>query len=254
MKSLYRAGLLLGAIALIGCTGSPDTDPADDAPAAVQPAASAATAVPTAPDTPTSETPTTDAEPSDTVEATATTIPEPPKVAAAVSRDASLTLCAPDDSVAVQKSKMLDILTAQFSGMTTEERPRVQFGPDSRDHRQGGIWMVLEFNGDELETVALKKAALDSEMRDAYEALFTAGCEDLAQADLASYQNALVKVSMMGETIPRPSIVYKTRLKRDIADSVVWADKESLDFDEIWDVLLLNPRWRDELRELEGGN
>jgi hypothetical protein len=59
---------------------------------------------------------------------------------------------------------------------------------------------------------------------------------------------------MMGETIPRPSIVYKTRLKRDIADSVVWADKESLDFDEIWDVLLLNPRWRDELRELEGGN
>ena len=130
----------------------------------------------------------------------------------------------------------------------------MQFGPDSRDHRQGGIWMVLEFNGDELETVPLRKAALDRQMRDAYEALFTAGCEELAQADLASYQNALVKVSTMGETKPLPSIVFKTRLKRDIADTVVWADKESLDFDEIWDVLLLNPRWRDELRELEGGN
>ena len=114
--------------------------------------------------------------------------------------------------------------------------------------------MVLEFNGDELETVHLRKAALDRQMRDAYEALFTARCEDLAQADLASYQNALVKVSTMGETKPLPSIVFKTRLKRDIADTVVWADKESLDFDEIWDVLLLNPRWRDELRELEGGN
>ena len=109
--------------------------------------------------------------------------------------------------------------------------------------------MVLEFNGDEFETVALKKAALDARMRDAYEALYTAGCEDLAQVDLASYQVALVKVSMMGETIPRPSIVFKTRLKRGVADTIDWADKDSLIFDDIWDTLLLNPRWRDELRE-----
>ena len=243
MNSLYRAGLLLGAGALIGCTGSSDTDLPDDAPAAAQPAALTSTAVPTAPGAPSSEAPVTDVEPSETVEATAT-----------VSGDASPTACAPGDSIDVQKTKMLDILTEQFSGMTAEGRPRLQFGPDSRDHRQGGIWMVLEFNGDELETVPLRKAALDRQMRDAYEALFTAGCEDLAQADLASYQNALVKVSTMGETKPLPSIVFKTRLKRDIAVTVVWADKESLDFDEIWDVLLLNPRWRDELRELEGGN
>ena len=243
MNSLYRAGLLLGAGALIGCTGSSDTDLPDDAPAAAQPAALTSTAVPTAPGAPSSEAPATDVEPSETVEATAT-----------VSGDASPTACAPGDSIDVQKTKMLDILTAQFSGMTAEGRPHLQFGPDSRDHRQGGIWMVLEFNGDELETVPLRKAALDRQMRDAYEALFTAGCEDLAQADLASYQNALVKVSTMGETKPLPSIVFKTRLKRDIADTVVWADKESLDFDQIWDVLLLNPRWRDELRELEGGN
>jgi hypothetical protein len=249
MNSLYRAGLLLGAVALIACAGSPDTDLPDDAPAAAQPAAaSTSTAVPATDDAPAADT-----EPSETVEATATTIPEPAKVTAAVSEDVNRIVCAPGDSIDVQKTKMLDILTSQFSGKTAEDRPRIQFGPDSRDHRQGGIWMVLEFNGDELETIPLRKAALDRQMRDAYEALFTAGCEDLAQADLASYQNALVKVSMMGETIPRPSIVFKTRMKRDTADSVVWADKESLNFDEIWDVLLINPRWRDELRELEGG-
>jgi hypothetical protein len=112
---------------------------------------------------------------------------------------------------------------------------------------------VVEFNGDELESVTLKKAALNRRMRDAYEALYTAGCADLAQVDLASYQNALVKVSMMGETIPRPSIVFKTRLDRDVADTIVWADKASLDFDDIWDTLLLNPRWRAELREAEAG-
>ena len=254
MNSLSRAAVLLWTVVLIGCTGSSDTDLPDDAPAAAQPPASRSIAVPTASGTPYSEAPATDVEPSGTVEATATAMPKSAKVTAAVSGNASPIGCAPGDSIDVQKTKMLDILTAQFSGKTAEGRPRLQFGPDSRDHRQGGIWMVLEFNGDELETVPPRKAALDRQMRDAYEALFTAGCEDLAQADLASYQNALVKVSTMGETKPLPSIVFKTRLKRDIADTVVWADKESLDFDEIWDVLLLNPRWRDELRELEGGN
>ena len=148
MNSLYRAGLLLGAGALIGCTGSSDTDLPDDAPAAAQPAASTSTAVPTAPGAPSSEAPATDVEPSETVEATATAMREPVKVTAAVSGDASPTACAPGDSIDVQKTKMLDILTAQFSGKTAEGRPRLQFGPDSRDHRQGGIWMVLEFNGE----------------------------------------------------------------------------------------------------------
>ncbi len=254
MNSLSRAAVLLWTVVLIGCTGSSDTDLPDDTPAAAQPPASRSIAVPTASGTPYSEAPATDVEPSGTVEATATAMPKSAKITAAVSGNASPIGCAPGDSTDVQKTKMLDILTAQFSGKTAEGRPRLQFGPDSRDHRQGGIWMVLEFNGDELETVPLRKAALDRQMRDAYEALFTAGCEELAQADLASYQNALVKVSTMGETIPRPSIVFKTRLKRDIADTVVWVDKESLDFDEIWDVLLLNPRWRDEFREVEGGN
>jgi hypothetical protein len=231
---------MLGTVILIGCAGSPDTDqPAAAAPTIAQSAASAPTPSPTSD----SSGPTAEAEPEPT-EAASTAEP-----GIANSKE-----CAPGDSIETQKAKMLDILTSQFTGETDEGRPRLQFGPDSRDHRQGGIWMVAEFNGDELESVALKKAALDRWMRDAYEALYTAGCEDLAQVDLASYQDALVKVSMMGETIPRPSIVFKTRLRRDVADTVAWAEKESLDFDEIWDTLLLNPRWRDELRESADGD
>lgn len=242
MRALTVAGLIPVFAVLIGCAGSPETDePAVAAPVGDQPAAAAPSPAPATAD---SEAATTSPEPA----------AEPTKAAAKTEPDiVGPGGCSPGDSFEAQKSTMLDILSSQFTGETKEGRPRVQFGPDSRDLRQGGIWMVLEFNGDELESVPHKKAALDRRMRDAYEALYTAGCEDLAQVDLASYQKALVKVSMMGETIPRPSIVFKTRLKRDVADTIDWADKESLDFDEIWDTLLLNPRWRDELRELEAG-
>ncbi len=68
---------------------------------------------------------------------------------------------------------------AQFSGTTDEGRSRLQFAPDARDHRRGGIWLVMEFNGDELATVALKKVALDRQMRDAYEAFYAAACAEL---------------------------------------------------------------------------
>ena len=113
--------------------------------------------------------------------------------------------------------------------------------------------MVLEFNGDELKTVALKKAALDRQMRDAYEALYTAGCEDLVQVDLSGIQKALAKVGMMGQMVRRSVVVYKTKLKREVADTVDWTNKEALDFNEIWDTLLLNVRWKRELLGLEDG-
>ena len=140
---------------------------------------------------------------------------------------------------------------AQFSGTTDEGRPRLQFGPDASDHRRGGIWLVMEFNGDELATVPLKKVALDRQMRDAYKAFYAAACDELAQIDLATYQRATVKVSQMGKVESLPGVVFKTRLQRDAANEIDWANKEDLDFNDIWDTLLLNPAWRKEHAELK---
>ena len=106
--------------------------------------------------------------------------------------------------------------------------------------------------GNERGTVTQKKAALDQQMRDAYDALFNSGCDQLAWVDLTGIQRAIVKVGQMGETIPVPAPVFKTRLKRAEADSVDWANKGALDFNQIWDELLLNIRWRDALREEAG--
>lgn len=42
-------------------------------------------------------------------------------------------------------------------------------------------------------------------------------------------------------------LMFKTKLVRDEAYDVDWAGKESLDFNDIWDTMLLNVRWSREL-------
>jgi hypothetical protein len=43
--------------------------------------------------------------------------------------------------------------------------------------------------------------------------------------------------------------VFRTKLKREVADTIDWANKEDLDFNQVWDTIILNVRWK---RELEG--
>ena len=90
-------------------------------------------------------------------------------------------------------------------------------------------------------------------MRDAYEAFYAAACDELAQIDLAAYQRAPVKVSQMGKVESLPGVVFKTRLQRDAANEIDWANKEGLDFNDIWDTLLLNPTRRRPLSYILGG-
>jgi hypothetical protein len=119
---------------------------------------------------------------------------------------------------------------------------RLEIEPDPRGHRQCGIWMVIEFNGDELPSVAAKKAAMDREMRDIYEELYTAECEDIREVHISGRAKAVD-----GRFGIAHAIVVKTKLARDKVDDVDWAEKESLDFNEIWETMLLNVRWRREL-------
>ena len=161
--------------------------------------------------------------------------------------------CSPGASIEDQKATLAATANAQFQGNTKEDLPRLPYGADVRDHRQGGIWVVVEFRGDELETVAERKAALDRQMIDAYSAIFGAGCEDLKWVDLSGLQRAIVKVGMMGDPASPQVPVFKTRMTAEEAEEVDWDNRHSLDFSEVWKELLLNPRWRDELKET-GGN
>jgi hypothetical protein len=83
--------------------------------------------------------------------------------------------CTPGLAIDEQKAVLVAVAREQLSGATLHdsEMVRLEVDPDPRGHRQGGIWMVLEFNGDELDSVEAKKSAMDREMRDVYEALYS---------------------------------------------------------------------------------
>ena len=156
--------------------------------------------------------------------------------------------CVEGQSIAEQKAVLVAIASDYFAGVTAEEIPRLFYVPDARDRRQGGIWVTLEFVVNDSEIIAEKKADMDLQMRDAYERLYTAGCADLAQVDLSGRAMTLgSQVGRGGGILKSPVVVYKTKLEKGEADAIDWADKESLDFNEIWDEVLLNPRWREEL-------
>ena len=159
--------------------------------------------------------------------------------------------CVPGLPMEEQKERLVAIASKQFSGVTAHdaEMTRLHYDPDARDRRQGGIWIVVEFNGDELETVAKKKAALDAQMQDAYEVLYSAGCEDLAQVDLTARSMAVAIGGIEGGVVQSLAAVYKTRLTREAADTIDWSSKDSLHFNEIWETLLLNVRWKRELED-----
>ena len=271
-QSMLSTALAFAVVILVGCAGN--TDGSEEAsPAGGQAAAAAPTVVPASPSAQPSATSVPPAEPAATEGTETPVVAEPvaedtsapapidtpgstraPAVAAAPTRSPAEGMkCDADLTTDGQKSRLVEILTAQFPGETIEGLPRLWIGPEARDHRQGGIWVVLEFNGEELETTLLKKEALDRQMRDAYEVIYSAGCDELVQVDLTVLQKEFVQIEMMGSSAAKSVIIYKTSLKREVADSVDWELKESLDFNEIWRVLLFNVTWNKELRALKAG-
>ncbi len=147
-------------------------------------------------------------------------------------------------------------MNERLSGFNNEELPRLKIPPDARDHRQGGIWVTIEFNSDFLDTIPESKECLDILMRDTYEALFTAGF-DLTWVDMTAIGETMIHGGSgrsRGRSGMAPAQVIKTRLKRDVAETIDWANKESLDFDEIWNTLLVSPFWRRALQEAQEGD
>lgn len=230
MRGIFFVTIALSALAVAGC-GSSSTDEAGGASPVSESTAMAVSAPASA------ATPATQSSPA------AVSAPAVPETAP----------CPPGASIEEQKATLASTANAQFQGNTTEDLPRLPYGADVRDHRQGGLWVVIEFRGDELKTVAEKKAALDRQMADAYAAIFGAGCEDIKWVDLAGLQKAIVKVGMMGDPAMPQVPVFKTRMTAEEAKEVDWDNRDSIDFNEIWKTLLLNPRWRQEL-EGTGGN
>ncbi len=138
---------------------------------------------------------------------------------------------------------LAQLMQTRFTGETNDGEPRF-INVQVRDNRQTtGFNVLVEFNGDEFETITEEFRTINAWMADAYADLFTSGL-DVAEGHMSA------RMQVIGRQGTSPnSIVYKTRLKREDAEGIDWANKDSVDFRGIWDVLILNPTWRQALTE-----
>ena len=147
-----------------------------------------------------------------------------------------------------QQKKLLSILVQEwFVGDSNSERPRLKLIPDVRDNRRGGILVHIEINGDEYDTTTLKKAELDKLMRDTYELIYTTGYE-VTEVAITAIMLGVRHMTAKSASI-EPVQAFRSRLRGDVAATVDWANKENLDFNEIWDTMLLSTAWKRELAE-----
>ena len=154
-----------------------------------------------------------------------------------------------------QKTKLIEIGNEIFAGSTAHDPQMLKLHnpPDARDRRRGGgIWLIIEFNGDEQQDIIAKKAMLDVIMRDALEAFYRAGCADLFEVHISARMIAL-GAGVIGPMTQTLAAVFKTSLKKEVASTVDWDNKENLDFNEIWKTLILHTRWRKAIKEAKGG-
>ena len=253
-RYLVLLAIAVVALTAASCGGSTTEEESEPAGQAGQPAATPTTAAAAVAPTPLpAARPTPAAQP--TAEPTATATPEatgPIVLTAETSGfDPSkyVGTCEGLDYDA-QKAKLIEIGSEIFAGMTEHdpEMTKLHNPPDARDRRQGGIWLVIEFNGDERANVPQKKARLDVQMRDAFEAFYRAGCTDLQEVHISARMVAL-GAGVIGPMTQTLAAVFKTRMKPDVALEVDWDNKEELDFNEIWDTMLLHTRWRKALQE-----
>ena len=232
--------------ALVGCAGDTGEPASSSEPVAAQAPTSAATAAPTtAPATSPTRAPTSAPNfgPSPT--------PYPTPAPVATSAPLVVVMQPKSDLPKDQQIvKLSELVQGHLTGVNNISRPRLNIPPDVRDdRRRGGIVVNIELNGDEYETTVKKKEELDRLMRDTYHVLYASGYE-LVEATISA---VMMGMSHRRKSVQAPITVYKTRLKRDAAEGIDWDDKENLDFNEIWDTLLLSPTWKTELREAEGG-
>ena len=238
-------------LVLAGCSGSSEEPTAEPAvaPAVATKAPTAAPQPTAAPTAAPKAAPTAAPTPTPAGGPTPYPTPAPVAVATAVVVEMQPKSDLPTDQ---QIAKLSELVQGFLTGMNNIERPRLNIPPDVRDdRRRGGIVVNIEFNGDEYEATAQKKAGLDLLMREMYHVLYASGY-DITEATMSAVMMGTTHRNVGGASTA-PITVYKTRLKRDAAEGIDWDDKENLDFNEIWDTILFSPEWRRLLREESGG-
>ncbi len=267
-RALAIVGLAVVAVLLLAACSSGSESPAAAAPDV---SATADTAAPTLEEATATVAPSLVPEATETPVVTAPTTvptqesadatPQPPKSASAPelapepTPPPELSPIPPVSEVTYDQQKELlsTLVNEWYSGQNNLEIPRLKLPPDVRDNRRGGILIHIEINGDEYDSYTLRKAELDRLMRDTYEVIYGTGYE-VTEVAITAIMNGTIRKVVGGIAEGRIQ-AFRSRLRGDAAATVDWANKEAIDFNEIWDTVLLNVIWKRELEaEAGGGN
>ncbi len=262
-RALGIVGLMVvSAFLLAGCS-SEDESPAASAPdvaaTAPEPTATVASLAPSATEAP--ATPEAAAPTSVPTAASAAATPPPPtpisapEVAPEPTPPPVLSPIPPVSEVTYEQQKEIlsKLVNEWYVGQNNIELPRMKLQPDVRDNRRGGILIHIEINGDEYDSYTLRKAELDRLMRDTYEVIYTTGYE-VTEVAITAIMNGTIR-RVVGGTAEGRIQAFRSRLRGDAAATVDWANKDSIDFNEVWETVLLNTIWKRELEaEAGGGN
>lgn len=98
--------------------------------------------------------------------------------------------------------------------------------------------VAIEFNADDNFTDRLRKLGIESDMRDAYKALFTSGLP-ISSVTVSAY---FPLIDRFGNV--QAGLVYRTALARSIAERINWQNAELIDWSRLWTVSFVHPEFR----------
>lgn len=103
---------------------------------------------------------------------------------------------------------------------------------------QGGYALVVEFNASDAFTSGMIRRAIERDMQETYQALYTSG-ESMDNVGLAAY---FPMSDQFGNESMEP--VYRTNLDAATADSVNWDNGARIQWNAVWDENFLHPELR----------
>lgn len=120
----------------------------------------------------------------------------------------------------------------EFSGKSNNDRPKFQSIEINGTEETGFVVQVV-FNADDNLTCRFRRRGIESDMRDAYQVLFTK-----FNVTRATMEALFPLIDKFGKE--EDGTIYRTLMTREIASQINWENKASIDFRLLWETTFIN--------------
>jgi hypothetical protein len=131
------------------------------------------------------------------------------------------------------KTELTALMEQAFSGTTNMDKIKLR-DVDVIKQIGGGWGVFVEFNADDNLTSGLIKAGIEADMQESYESLYTSD-HKVKQASMGAFYPLIDRYGNEEQ-----GLIYKTVLRRKVAEKINWANAHFLQWDSLWDVTFQN--------------